>query len=152
DRDDARAGDARHHDGGERRAGDGALGRPGAREARDRAAFRGRARRARRDVRAHREGKQGTLPVDAPAGSRLSEEAPVPAPPASDGSRKRLASRLIGLGAIPILVFCGVYLVASRIFGLDSPQGQAYTLVAGLAGAVASLFTLAFLASRAAVG
>jgi len=90
--------------------------------------------------------------VDAPAGSRLSEEAPVPAPPASDGSRKRLASRLIGLGAIPILVFCGVYLVASRIFGLDSPQGQAYTLVAGLAGAVASLFTLAFLASRAAVG
>jgi diguanylate cyclase (GGDEF)-like protein len=89
------------------------------------------------------------MPLDAPAGERLT---PAPATPSPDEPRKRLTGRLIGLGLIPIAVFCAVYLVASRIFGLDSNQGQAWTIATALGGSVASLFLLAALASRAAVG
>jgi diguanylate cyclase (GGDEF)-like protein len=66
--------------------------------------------------------------------------------------RKLLAARLVGLGAIPIAVFCAVYLLASRFFGLDSAQGQAWTLSVALAGSVASLFLLGGLAARTVVG
>ena len=89
------------------------------------------------------------MPLDAPAGDGIVPAAPAPS---ADDTRKRLTGRLIGLGLIPIAVFCAVYLVGSRIFGLDSNQGQLWTLVCALAGSVVSLFLLAGLASRAAVG
>ncbi|MEO7744077.1 MAG: EAL domain-containing protein [Usitatibacter sp.] len=74
------------------------------------------------------------------------------APSAPREPRKLLAARLIGLGAIPIAVFCAVYLLVSRVISLDTAQGQAWTLSIALAGSVASLFLLASLASRAVVG
>lgn len=67
--------------------------------------------------------------------------------------RKVLAARLVGLGAIPIAVFCGVYLLTAKLLGLDShSRDQVWTLTLALAGSVASLFLLASLAARAAVG
>ncbi len=66
--------------------------------------------------------------------------------------RKLLAARLVGLGAIPIAVFCAVYLVTARVIGLDTAQGQAWTLSLALAGSVSSLFLLGSLAARTVVG
>jgi diguanylate cyclase (GGDEF)-like protein len=66
--------------------------------------------------------------------------------------RKLLAARLVGLGAIPIAVFCAVYLLVSRFVSLDSAQGQMWTLSIALGGSVASLFLLGSLAARAVVG
>jgi diguanylate cyclase (GGDEF)-like protein len=66
--------------------------------------------------------------------------------------RKLLWSRVIGLGAIPIAVFCAGYLLASRIFGLEGAQAQAWTLVIALGASLASLFVLANLAARLIVG
>src|SRR5437870_2631498 len=62
--------------------------------------------------------------------------------------RKLLAARLVGLGAIPIAVFCAVYLVASRFIGLATTEAQIWTLSLALAGSVASLFLLGGLAAR----
>ncbi|HET9949895.1 MAG TPA: hypothetical protein VFQ22_13320, partial [Longimicrobiales bacterium] len=73
-------------------------------------------------------------------------EAPPPEP------RKLLAARLVGVGAIPLAVFCAVYLLASRVLGLDTPQGQLWTLSLALAGSVASLFLLGSFAARIVVG
>ena len=81
-----------------------------------------------------------------PPGSLTSAEKHVAEP------RKLLAARLVGLGAIPIAVFCAVYLLASRFFGLESVQAQAWTLSVALAGSVASLFLLGGLAARTVVG
>lgn len=78
-------------------------------------------------------------------------EAPVTASAAPE-PRKLLAARLVGLGAIPIAVFCAVYLLVSRFVSLDSAQGQMWTLSIALAGSVASLFLLGALAARAVVG
>ncbi len=75
--------------------------------------------------------------------------APAAAPPLP---RKLLASRLVALGAIPIAVFCAVYLVVSRIIGLGSAEQQMWTFAAALGGSIASLFVLASLAARATVG
>jgi diguanylate cyclase (GGDEF)-like protein len=72
------------------------------------------------------------------------------APPAEP--RKLLAARLVGLGAIPLAVFCAVYLLASRALGLDTPHGQIWTLSLALAGSVASLFLLGSFAARTVVG
>ena len=72
--------------------------------------------------------------------------------PASPEPRKQLAARLFGLGAIPILVFCAVYLLMAKVVGLDTPNAQAWTLYVSLAGSVASLFALTALGSRALVG
>ena len=74
------------------------------------------------------------------------EAAPAPEP------RKQLAARLFSLGAIPIAVFCAVYLLVAKLIGLDSPNSQAWTLSLALAGSLASLFVLASLGSRAFVG
>jgi len=74
------------------------------------------------------------------------------AQPRAPEPRKLLAARLVGLGAIPIAVFCAVYLLASRFFGLGSAQGQAWTLSIALFGSVASLFLLGGLAARTLVG
>jgi diguanylate cyclase (GGDEF)-like protein len=66
--------------------------------------------------------------------------------------RKVLAARLVGLGAIPIAVFCAVYLLVSRLIGLHTVEGQLWTVSLGLAGSVASLFLLGNLAARTVVG
>lgn len=76
------------------------------------------------------------------------EERPAPAPDA----RKQLAARLISLGAIPIAVFCAVYVLVWKIVGLTGPNAQAWTLTLALAGGFASLVALASLGSRALVG
>jgi diguanylate cyclase (GGDEF)-like protein len=72
--------------------------------------------------------------------------APAPEP------RKQLAARLISLGAIPIAVFCAIYLLMAKLVGLESANAQAWTLTIALAGSIASLIVLAQLASRALVG
>ena len=66
--------------------------------------------------------------------------------------RKLLAARHVGLGAIPIAVFCAVYLLVARLLGLDTVQGQVWTLSLALAGSVMSLFLLGGLAARTVVG
>jgi len=74
-------------------------------------------------------------------------------PPATPvDARKQLAARLFGLGAIPILVFCAVYLLMAKTVGLATPTAQAWTLYVSLAGSVASLFLLTAFGSRALVG
>src|SRR6187549_3792296 len=87
------------------------------------------------------------------SGFALQQRAEEPATPAPRREpRKLLAARLVGLGAIPIAVFCAVYLLVSRLVSLETAHGQAWTLCLALAGAVASLFLLASLAARAVVG
>jgi diguanylate cyclase (GGDEF)-like protein len=89
------------------------------------------------------------MPLDAPGNGRVTT--PPPEFPATE-PRKLLAARLVGLGAIPLAVFCAVYLLASRVIGLDTVQAQAWTLCIALAGSVASLFLLGSLAARTVVG
>ena len=67
-------------------------------------------------------------------------------------TRKLLAARLVGLGAIPIAVFCAVYVLARAFLGVESVTHQAWTLSMALAASVASLFVLGSLAARMAVG
>jgi diguanylate cyclase (GGDEF)-like protein len=74
----------------------------------------------------------------------VSERAPEP--------RKQLASRLIGLGAIPIAVFSAVYLLMAKVIGLATVQQQFWTLMIALGGSLASLFILSRLSARALVG
>jgi len=71
--------------------------------------------------------------------------------PAPD-TRKLLAARLVGLGAIPIAVFCAVYVLARAFLGVETVTSQAWTLSMALAASVASLFVLGSLAARMAVG
>ena len=66
--------------------------------------------------------------------------------------RKVLASRVFGLGAIPILVFCAVYLLMAKWIGLESARAQGTTLVVALLGSIASLAALAILGARTLVG
>ena len=63
-----------------------------------------------------------------------------------------LAARLVALGAIPIAVFCAVYVLARAFLGLETVTQQAWVLTMALIGSVASLFLLASLAARAVVG
>jgi diguanylate cyclase (GGDEF)-like protein len=74
------------------------------------------------------------------------------APSSSPEPRKLLASRVFGLGAIPILVFCAVYLLMAKWIGLEGARSQALTLVVALIGSVASLGALALLGARTLVG
>jgi hypothetical protein len=67
-------------------------------------------------------------------------------------ARKQLAARLISLGAIPIAVFCAVYVVVWKMIGMTGPDAQAWTLSIALAGSIGSLIALASLGSRAVVG
>jgi diguanylate cyclase (GGDEF)-like protein len=73
-------------------------------------------------------------------------------PAAPPDARKQLAARLISLGAIPIAVFCAVYVVMWKIVGVAGANAQAWTLTLSLAGSFASLVALASLGSRAVVG
>jgi diguanylate cyclase (GGDEF)-like protein len=88
------------------------------------------------------------MPLDAPRDGRIAPAADVP----PTEPRKLLAARLVGLGAIPLAVFCAVYLLGSRTIGLETMQAQAWTLSLALAGSVASLFLLGSLAARTVVG
>src|SRR5262249_52956802 len=91
--------------------------------------------------------EQGEMPVDAPgAGVNAPPEVPATEP------RKRLAARLVSLGAIPLAVMCAVYVLASKVFGLDTQQGQFWSLMLAIGGSVASLFLLGSFASRVVVG
>ena len=76
--------------------------------------------------------------------------APIEPAPASD-LRKLLSGRLVGLGAIPIAVFCAVYVLARAALGVGSQQEQVWTLSLALAGSVAGLFILASLLARTVV-
>src|SRR5258708_26469142 len=67
-------------------------------------------------------------------------------------TRKLLAARLVALGAIPIAVFCAVYVLARAFLGMESITAQAWTLSMALAASVGSLFVLGSLAARMAVG
>ena len=67
-------------------------------------------------------------------------------------TKKLLAARLVALGAIPIAVFCAVYVLARAFLGIQSVTAQAWTLSMALASSVASLFVLGSLAARMAVG
>ncbi len=89
------------------------------------------------------------MPVAADPGSGLKAPA-VEARPAEP--RKLLAARLVALGAIPIAVFCAVYVLARAFLGLETVTQQAWVLTMALIGSVASLFLLASLAARAVVG
>jgi diguanylate cyclase (GGDEF)-like protein len=78
-------------------------------------------------------------------------KAPSAATPGTE-SRKLLAARLVALGAIPIAVFCAVYVLARAFLGVTNVTAQAWTLSMALAASVASLFVLGSLAARMAVG
>lgn len=69
-----------------------------------------------------------------------------------EDTRKLLTSRLVGLGAIPIAVFCAVYVLMRAMLGPEGVQAQAWTLSVALATSVASLFALGSLAARTVVG
>jgi diguanylate cyclase (GGDEF)-like protein len=85
------------------------------------------------------------------AGHDSGELTPV-APLAEPEPRKLLAARLVALGAIPIAVFCGIYVLMHALVGSDTNEAKAWTLSVSLAASVASLFALASLASRAIAG
>jgi diguanylate cyclase (GGDEF)-like protein len=80
--------------------------------------------------------------------------APVPAPAAAAPAdpKKLVAARMVGLGAIPIAVFCAVYVLSRAFLGIGTITAQAWTLSMALGASVASLFLLASLAARAMVG
>ncbi|HUP98277.1 MAG TPA: EAL domain-containing protein [Usitatibacter sp.] len=80
---------------------------------------------------------------------RAEHDVSAPRPPEP---RKKLASLLIGLGAIPIAVFSAVYLLMAKTIGLATQQDQFWTLMVALAGSLASLFLLSRLSARAWVG
>jgi diguanylate cyclase (GGDEF)-like protein len=88
--------------------------------------------------------------VDADPGSGLKVAAANDETPPEP--RKLLAARLVALGAIPIAVFCAVYVLARAFLGLGTVTSQAWVLTMALIGSVASLFLLASLAARAVVG
>jgi diguanylate cyclase (GGDEF)-like protein len=78
----------------------------------------------------------------------MPDPAPVPAPE----PKKLLAARLVALGAIPIAVFCAVYVLARAFLGVTSVTAQAWTLSMALLASLASLFVLGSLLARVVVG
>jgi len=89
------------------------------------------------------------MPVDAGRGGSELTRKPEAGP--AESPRKLLAARLIALGAIPIAVFCAVFVLMRAFLGADTIPAQAWTLWISLGGSVASLFVLASLASRAVI-
>ncbi len=65
---------------------------------------------------------------------------------------KRLASRIVVFGAIPIAVFCAFFVLAREYFGIETVHGLAWTLSAALAASLVSVFLLGSFIARAAVG
>jgi len=76
--------------------------------------------------------------------------APASAEPPSH--RKRLASRIVVFGAIPIAVFCAFFVLAREYFGIESVHALAWTLSTALAASLVSVFLLSSFIARAAVG
>src|SRR5476651_1416808 len=72
--------------------------------------------------------------------------------PAASEPAKLLSARLVALGAIPIAVFCAVYVLARAFLGSTSVTAQAWTLSMALLAALASLFVLGSLLARVVVG
>ena len=89
------------------------------------------------------------MPVDAGRGGSELTRKPEAGP--AESPRKLLAARLIALGAIPIAVFCAIFVLMRAFLGADTIPAQAWTLWISLGGSVASLFVLASLASRAVI-
>ena len=73
-----------------------------------------------------------------------------PATPAE--ARKRLSGRMFGLGLIPIAVFCAVFVFARAVFGMATPNAQAWVFVSALIASVIAMYALAALAARTVVG
>ena len=69
----------------------------------------------------------------------------------AESPRKLLAARLIALGAIPIAVFCAMFVLMRAVVGTATVNAQAWTLWVSLGASIASLFVLASLASRAVI-
>ena len=63
-------------------------------------------------------------------------------PASSHEDLRRLASRLVALGAIPIAVFCGAFALARAALGTDQ-TGQMLAWTIALAAAVAAVFVVA---------
>jgi diguanylate cyclase (GGDEF)-like protein len=72
--------------------------------------------------------------------------------PAASEPKKLLSARLVALGAIPIAVFCAVYVLARAFLGVGTVTAQAWTLSMALLAALASLFVLGSLLARVVVG
>jgi diguanylate cyclase (GGDEF)-like protein len=72
-------------------------------------------------------------------------------PPAAEPT-KLLSARFVALGAIPIAVFCAVYVLARAFLGMGTVTAQAWTLSMALIAALASLFVLGSLLARVVVG
>ncbi|HEY4998692.1 MAG TPA: EAL domain-containing protein [Usitatibacter sp.] len=80
-------------------------------------------------------------------------DTPATTPPAPLGEPKKLLSaRLVALGAIPIAVFCAVYVLARAFLGTGTVTAQAWTLSMALLASLASLFVLGSLLARVVVG
>ena len=90
------------------------------------------------------------MPVD--ADTRDDELKPAVAEPAAPDPRKTLAGRLFGLGAIPTLIFCGIFIIAKNFIGLDSITALAWVLGLSIAASLAGLFLIASLGARTVVG
>ncbi|MGZ5082276.1 MAG: putative bifunctional diguanylate cyclase/phosphodiesterase [Usitatibacter sp.] len=73
-------------------------------------------------------------------------------PAAAAEPKKLLSARLVALGAIPIAVFCAVYVLARAFLGVSTVTAQAWTLSMALLAALASLFVLGSLLARVVVG
>lgn len=79
-------------------------------------------------------------------------EADPPAASEPNEPKKLLSARLVALGAIPIAVFCAVYVLARAFLGVGTVTAQAWTLSMALLAALASLFVLGSLLARVVVG
>jgi diguanylate cyclase (GGDEF)-like protein len=76
----------------------------------------------------------------------------VPGPAETASHRKRLASRIVVFGAIPIAVFCAFFVLAREYFGIETVHALAWTLSTALAASLVSVFLLSSFIARAAVG
>ena len=87
------------------------------------------------------------MPVAARTPGRVTPVSDFPAPE----PRKLLSGRIVALGAIPIAVFCGVYVLARQLLGSDNITAQAWTISLSLLGSIASVFLLSRLIARTIV-
>jgi diguanylate cyclase (GGDEF)-like protein len=87
--------------------------------------------------------------VAAPSPGRVEKAPEFPAPE----PRKLLAARIVALGAIPIAVFCGVYVLMRAALGpeVNNITAQAWTISVSLLGSIMSVFLLSRLISRSIV-
>ena len=82
-----------------------------------------------------------------PSPGRVEKAPEFPAPE----PRKLLAARIVALGAIPIAVFCGVYVLMRQLLGSENITAQAWTISVSLLGSIASVFLLSRLLAHTIV-